>query len=250
MADMYPPFDLKSDMLLVMGIGETFRLRARFPGVPFLSTFNRTPMLIWFSRITQACYLDSAGRNQCDTDETVGLYNDITLIAPLRNGSVFVPAVFTTSLQNVQVAHTYYAMPKALAEIQVDTRRNEFVSRLQTGADEGAVHARRVGKGRFLATLAARFLPWRTMRVWFSTRSFVRALLQALPRLYLAPIRTAQLYFPAAGFSQPLWIFPIAIYAPETAMQLPLPQTAYARVAQEIPLEMGRRMGTPGSAGI
>src|SRR5829696_5279600 len=57
-----PPFDLRADMLLAVALCPTAPLLERFPGVPFLSVLGRTPLIVWFSQITEALYRDTAGR--------------------------------------------------------------------------------------------------------------------------------------------------------------------------------------------
>jgi hypothetical protein len=164
------------------------------------------------------------------TDESAGLYNDVTILVLLRKSAVFVPALYATSLQNVQVAHTYYAMPKQLAPIQVSIDKNKFSSALSAAGSSGSVQARWFGKGKFLAKLAAWFLPWRTLWAWFPTASFVRALIQTMPKIHIAHLAGGRCVFPLLGIPKPLWIFSVGLYAPALRMQLPRPQTENAVV--------------------
>ena len=49
-----PPFVLTSDMLFLIALARTRDLQHSFPGVPFLSVLGRTPLVVWFSRITES----------------------------------------------------------------------------------------------------------------------------------------------------------------------------------------------------
>src|SRR3712207_5364795 len=66
LAEYSPPFDLTADMLFVMAAVPTRPMRQTFPRVPFLSMLGNTPLVIWFSRITEACYGVGAGERHCD----------------------------------------------------------------------------------------------------------------------------------------------------------------------------------------
>src|SRR3712207_9415759 len=62
----------------------TAPLRRAFPDVPFLSALGRTPLVIWFSRITEACYRDATGQRRCDRATEGVPDNELNVLALLR----------------------------------------------------------------------------------------------------------------------------------------------------------------------
>jgi hypothetical protein len=115
-----PPFDLTSDMLLALAFCPTSPLRQAFPETPFLSLLGWTPLVVWFSRITEGWYRDPAGRPRL-ADEGIP-YNELNVLALLRAPAVFVPGIYASSELSVRIGHGY-GMPKQLVPVDFGLSR-------------------------------------------------------------------------------------------------------------------------------
>src|SRR5919198_6564105 len=79
-----PPYDLTADMLVVPALCPTAPLRQTFPRVPCLAVRGKTPLVLWFSRITEVRYYDASGERCCEGGAETALYNEMNIIALLR----------------------------------------------------------------------------------------------------------------------------------------------------------------------
>src|SRR5207249_4258336 len=109
--EIRPPFDLASDMLFVGCFVPAAPLREAFPSVPFLSMMGRTPLVIWFSRVSEGCYRDVAGAVHCLGGPTETLYHEVTVMAVLRKRALFCPLIYASNDLSIPIARLY-AMPK------------------------------------------------------------------------------------------------------------------------------------------
>src|SRR5438270_3017762 len=108
MADIFsqyaPPFDLTSDMLFALALCPTMPLRRTFPEVPFVSLLGKTPLLLWFSRVTKMCYHNTEGAQHC-LDGAAEMYDEVNVVAFLRQRMLFVPGIYATSDLTIRVGH-------------------------------------------------------------------------------------------------------------------------------------------------
>src|SRR5438045_3794312 len=110
-AEIRPPFDLASDMLFVACFVSTAPLRRTYPGIPFLSLLGRTPLVLWFSRVSEGCYRDQASAVHCLGGPQETLYNEVTILAVLRKRALFCPLIYASNDLSIPIARLY-AMPK------------------------------------------------------------------------------------------------------------------------------------------
>jgi hypothetical protein len=217
-----PPYELTSDMLFAATRGPTGSLRRTFPGVPFLEVRGRTPLLLWFSRVREACYYDPAGQWRREGGPTSVLYYELTVLALLRERAVFAPGIYATSERTIALGRQRYGMPKQPAMVWVQTEGRRFRARALHEGWESMVHARLVGSGRPLGRLASLLLPQRPWPVRFPAgRDALRVVIQAGPRLSLARIVRGRLAVQAAWLPRPVRLLPLGLYAPSLRMQLP-----------------------------
>ena len=217
-----PPFDLTSDMLFVAAFAPAGPLRRAFPGVPFLAVAGRIPLLMWFSRIQEACFRDAAGKRRCLGGPESVLYNELNVIALLRRPAVFVPGIYATSPLTIRLGHRY-GMPKQPTTMGLATTRRQIASRVIDGRRRSFVRARLLGSGRGLAALVSRFWPWWSWPARFPDGRQVRARIVATPRVQLARVRGGRLALDAAWLPRPVPLLPLGIYVPDQRMQLPSP---------------------------
>jgi len=215
-----PPFDLTSDILFVLALCPTTPLHQAFPGVPFLSLVGHTPLLLWFSRITQMCYHDTVGAQQCIGDTMTVLYNELNVVVFLRQRTLFAPSIYATSELTIQVGQGY-GMPKQLTTMQVQVGDKWFRSQVRDGTRQSVVRARLLGSGKGAAKLVSRWLPGFTWPVRFPSGSRIRALIEETPRVQLAHVQAGQLALEAEWLPQAVTLLPVGIYLPGLRMQLP-----------------------------
>jgi hypothetical protein len=226
-AQYAPPFEFTSDMLFLLALGPTTPLRRAFPAVPFLSALGRTPLVIWFSRVKEGCSRDAAGAWRCEGGPTTVLYHELTVIALLRRRTLFVPAIYATSVRSVRIARHYYGMPKYPTSMGLQVVGQRFEAH-DLGGPDGArrsfVRARLRGSGTGLARLLSRFGPLRVWPVQFPAGTEVRGAIQATPRLYLAHVHAGQLSLAEAWLPEAIPFLPAGVYVPDLRMRLLPPE--------------------------
>jgi hypothetical protein len=182
---------------------------------------GHTPLLLWFSRITQMCYHDTTGAQHC-IDAAAGLYDELNVVAFLREPALFVPGIYATSDLTSQVGHRY-GMPKHQASMQVHVGGLRFCAEVKDGTKQSFVRARLLGAGEGAAKLISRYLPSFTWPVRFPGGITVRALIEATPRVQLAQVQAGQLALEAEWLPQAVGLLPVGCYVPNLRMQLPPP---------------------------
>lgn len=217
-----PPFDLTSDMLLAMAFCDAAPLRAAFPGVPFFSILGMTPVVTWFSRVTEAWYRDVAGKPRRVSAAEGVPYNELNMLALLRGRSLFVPGIYATSYLSIRIGRGY-GMPKAAITMDIQMDGARLASYATDGIRRMLVRARLLGSGRPLATLLSRWWPRQAWPVRFPTGDQVRGLIRATPRVHLARVRTGQVCLRAAWLPRPVRLLPLALYIRGLRMTLPPP---------------------------
>jgi hypothetical protein len=150
-----PPYDLTADMLVVAALCQGAPLRQAFPRVPFLSVRGKTPLVLWFSRITEVCYCDAAGERRCEGGAETALYNELNIIALLRQRALFVPGIYATGERTIRIGHRY-GMPKQLTSMHVQVHGTHCEASMTDGACESFVRARLLGSGRGVAHISRR----------------------------------------------------------------------------------------------
>jgi len=221
-AQYAPPFDLTSDMLFVLALCPTRLLSQAFPGVPFLSLVGKTPLLLWFSRITEMCYHDTLGAQRCFGGSSAVLYHELNVVAFLRQRMLFVPGIYATSLLSIRVGHRY-GMPKQPTTMQVQVGDKWVRSQVRDGTRQSFVRARLLGSGKGVAKLFSRFLPSLTWPVRFPSGSGIRALIEEAPRVQLAYVQAGRLALEAEWLPEAVRLLPLGCYLPGLRMQLPPP---------------------------
>jgi hypothetical protein len=217
-----PPFVLTSDMLFVMALAPTRHLQRSFPGVPFVSILGRTPLVVWFSRITESCYHDQAGEWRCERSSSPeGIYSEVTVLGLLRQQAVFGPAIYASDVRTVQIGRRYYGMPKQLAQTDVRVGEARFEGTLIDDARPSFVHARLFGGGRGVGAVVARLWPRWTWPVHFPSGGHVRALILATPRLQVARIHAGQIAVQTPWLRAARPLLPIGLYVGGLRIQLP-----------------------------
>jgi hypothetical protein len=217
-----PPFDLASDLLFALALAPTAPLRCTFPGVPFLTLFGRTPLLVWFGRVRVGCYETPGGQRRCDGGPESVLYHELNVLALLRHPALFVPGIYATSARSIRIGRRY-GMPKRATTMSFQVAAGRVRSGALVGARRSSVEARLLGSGRGLARLLT---PWWPRHVWpvrFPSGSRVSAVVQATPRVQLAHIVRGQLALEAAWLPDALPLLPVGLYLPDLRMQLPPP---------------------------
>jgi hypothetical protein len=203
-------------MLLVVALAQTANLRRAFGHVQFVSIAGRTPLLVWFSRVTESCYHDSRGHFRCDPSTTAdGLYSEITIIAPLRRRGLFVPAIYCSELRSVELARHYYAMPKQHARVSLRTAGAHVFSRDETS--QTSIEARVVHGGGASLRFRARW----TWPIMFPSGGHTRALLLSAQRIQLAYIRGGRLGPFPGWLPDPARLLPIGVWLSGLRMELP-----------------------------
>jgi hypothetical protein len=220
-ADYLPPFDLTSDLLLVLALCPTAPLQRAFPMVPFLSVQYRTPLVIWFGRVTEAYSRGPTGASRREGDGRTALYYELTVVALLQHRGVFVPGIYATSERTIWIGQLRYGMPKQPAAMRVEVEGSLFRSTVGQGDARSFVRARILGTGEVLGRLLSPLWPRRAWPAYFPSRGTVRALLQATPRAHLARVERGRLCVPAAWLPCAVRLLPLGLYLPGQQMQLP-----------------------------
>jgi hypothetical protein len=215
-----PPYDLTADMLVVLALCPTAPLRQTFPRMPVLSVRGKTPLVLWFSRITEVCYCDAAGERRCEGGAETALYNELNIIALLRQRALFVPGIYATGERTIRIGHRY-GMPKQLTSMHVQAHGTHFEASMMDGACESFVRARLLGAGTSVAQMVSRSWPRQLWRARFPSGTDVRAMIQATPRVHVAHVRQGQLCLDTPWLPQAVSLLPVGLYLPRLRMRLP-----------------------------
>jgi hypothetical protein len=215
-----PPYDVLSDMLLVPALCPTRPLQGSFPGQPFLSIAGRTPLLLWYSRVREIQY-GHAGERQPLGGENRRLYNEVTVLALLRERELFVPAIYATSDLTIEIGHAY-GMPKQKSEMLLQVERDRISSLLQEGGRESRMSARLLGPAGFMGRLLSWLWPRWVWPTRFPDGRDVRALIQAAPCVQPAWVR-GRLSLDTPWLPKPISLLPLGLYLADQCMTLPPP---------------------------
>jgi hypothetical protein len=217
-----PPFDLTSDMLFGLALCPTPPLRRTFPGVHFLSVWGRTPLVIWFARITEACYHDAAGQRRSAIGTGQVPYNELNVLALLRQRAVFVPGIYATSALSIRIG-LGYGMPKRSITMDVRQDGRWVIALVTDGAHRSLARARLTGSGKTLTRIMSQWWPLRTWPVRFPSGAEVRGVIQAAPRVQIARLHHGRLSVGAPWLPIPVSLLPVGVYLPGLRMLLPPP---------------------------
>jgi hypothetical protein len=215
-----PPYDLTADMLVVPALCPTAPLRQTFPRVPFLAVRGKTPLVLWFSRITEVCYCDAAGERRCEGGPETALYNELNIIALLHQRAFFVPGIYATGERTIRIGHRY-GMPKQLTSMHVQVHGTHFEASMMDSACQSFVRARLLGSGRGVAQMVSRLWPRQLWPARFPAGTQVRAMIQATPRVHVAHVRRGQLCLDTPWLPQAVSLLPVGLYLPRLRMRLP-----------------------------
>jgi hypothetical protein len=218
-----PPFDLTSDMLLVMALCPSMPLRQTFPGLPFLSLLGKTPLLLWFSRTHEIYYYDQAGAQRRIGDPETVLYNELNVVAFLQKRALFIPGIYATSELTIQIGHSY-GMPKQLTKMRVEVADKQFHANVRNDTPQSFVQAGLLGSGKGLARIISYFLPLWVWPTRFPSGRALRALIQTTSRVQIALVQAGQLVLETEWLPQAVSLLPVGLYLPGLRMQLPSPQ--------------------------
>jgi hypothetical protein len=215
-----PPYDLTADMLVVPALCPTAPLRQTFPRVPFLAVRCRTPLVLWFSRIIEVCYCDAAGERRCEGGAETALYNELNIIALVRQCALFVPGIYATGERTIRIGHRY-GMPKQLTSMHVQVRGTRFEASMTDGACESFARAQLLGSGRGVARIVSRSWPRQLWPARFPAGTQVRTVIQATPRVHVAHVRQGQLCLDTPWLPEAVSLLPVGLYLPRLRMRLP-----------------------------
>jgi hypothetical protein len=219
-AELLPPYDLTSDMMLGIALCHAESLRSAFSGVPFLSFFGRTPLVVWFSRVKQGCGLDPDGRAVRVGNRSAALYNEMTVIALLRARAVFVPGIYATSRLTIEIGYRY-GMPKQPTTMALHNRGRRFWSDVMDEEHHSFIRARQIGRGSLVGRAISRLLPLWSWPARFPGGGQVKALIRSVPRVQVSYVREGRLDVRAGWLSAPISFLPVGIYLPDQQMRLP-----------------------------
>ncbi|MBA3532031.1 MAG: hypothetical protein H0T73_08950 [Ardenticatenales bacterium] len=215
-----PPYDMLSDMLFVLALCPTGPLQRTFPAQPFLSLAGRTPLLMWYSRVREIKYWHEEERRQLGDENSI-LYNELNVLALLRQRALFVPAIYATSDLTIQIGHAY-GMPKQKTAMSLEVGRKRLTSIVCDGKRESTLTARLLGPTRPLGRLLSRFWPRWVGPICFPDGRETRALIQATPCAQPAWVR-GRLCVKAPWLPTPISLLPIGLYLADQCMTLPPP---------------------------
>jgi hypothetical protein len=184
-----PPFDFRTDLLLVGAIVPVEPLQAAFPQARLLKVAGRAVLLAWFSRVHESCYRDAAGRVVCTRAEGHGAYAELTVLVVLRNGDLFVPRIEASSALSERLARAYYGMPKVLVHAAVEQHGNRVLGWI----DGSRLDGQRLGGGSFLGPIARATFPRVIWQAWFPSGGSARARIPRVERVELVRVRDARL---------------------------------------------------------
>jgi hypothetical protein len=217
-----PPYELTADFLFVTALARTVPLQKSFPGIPFLSILGKTPLILWFSRITEACYYDINRQRQCEHNTDEIPYTELNVITMLNKRCLFVPNIYASSHLTVQIA-SLYGMPKTLHALSWNENKAYISSSLIEPGYQSTVQARVFKTGKIGAKLLSAFLPLTSWPALFPAKRSVQAIIQNIPAVRLAWIKQGQLAIPEPWLPKPVSFFPLGLYLPRLSMTLPPP---------------------------
>ena len=220
--EIFPPFDLTSEMLFVTAFAGTNPLRRTFPGVPFLSLVGRTPLVLWFSSVSEGCYRDGNGTMHCLGGPGEALYSEVTVLAALRKRRLFCPAIYATSELSISIGKRY-GMPKEEVAMDLTVNRTRFHSAMERGGCRTFVQAQRGGPGRLLGTAVSRIWPVWSWPVSFPSGSEIQARVQATPVVERARVSEGTLALPVPWLPEPVSFRRMGMFISQLRMQLPPP---------------------------
>lgn len=168
----------------------TADLRNAFPHVPFLAFLGWTPLVVWFSRITEIGYYDAHARRQREQDAT-GIYRELNVMALLRRRALFVPAIYATEQRTVAIARHCYGMPKLVGLPQASFVRARVVP---------------------IRLPVPRLRGRRSWPVHFPSGSAVQVLLHGAAHMKLAWLACGQLSLATAWLPRPRSFLPLAVH--------------------------------------
>jgi hypothetical protein len=219
-----PPYDMRSDMLLAVALCPTGPMRTAFPGVPFMSMRRRTPVAVWFAKVTVGCHRTSSGERECVSGRLSIPYSELTVLAALDEPAAFVPGIYTTSKLVLRIGDLY-GMAKRPAHATFPRGGRVFRSTVQpfTNSKSSYVRARLVGNGRPLAWLASRMMPLTSPMVRFPTGTSVRVVLPEVRRANLALVLEGSLDVGESWLPRPVPFLPVGLYLRDLWMHMPVP---------------------------
>jgi hypothetical protein len=217
-----PPFDLLSDMIFVAALCPTGPLRQAFPGVPLLSIFGRTPLFMWFSRVKEIRYHDENREHGVMGGPNVVLYNELNVVAAMRQRGFFVPGIYATSPLTIQIGRGYYGMPKYSTEMTFQVAGQRLTSEERAGLCHTTLRARLFTRGMVAGKVLSRLLPLRTWPACLPSGDSVRALIERTPRAQPAWVR-GRLELDEPWLPEAAPLLPFGLYLPDLRMQLPRP---------------------------
>jgi hypothetical protein len=215
-----PPFDLEADMLFVAATASTEFLARSFDDVPFLDLAGRTPLVVWFSRVRTLCH----GPPQCRKclDEASGFgYNELNVVALVRGRRLFVPVIYAGAGLTQRLGHRY-GMPKREASMTFAADSGSVESAASFACNRSEARARLLASGRIFGRAFDWPAPWWTWPVDFPGGSFIRALIQEVPRAQLARV-SGKLALDEAWLPRPSKLWKLGVFVPGLRMQLPGP---------------------------
>jgi hypothetical protein len=221
--EICPPFDLTADMLFVVALVPRRWLRKAFAQTSFFSLFGRTPLVLWFSRISEGCYRDRLGEPHCLGGPAETLYNEVNVMALLRKRRLFCPAIWATSELSVRIARMYGMPKEQVLSIEFDKGDSHLRSAIKLRGESTMVAAKLARSGGFVGWLVSRFLPVWTWPVEFPSGRSVKALVLETPRVRRAKVNQGKLELPLEWIQKPISFIGPALYVPRLRMQLPPP---------------------------
>jgi hypothetical protein len=210
-------------MLFVACWVPTAPLRSAFEGVPFLSLMGRTPLVIWFSRVSEGCYRDVAGAVHCLGGPNETLYNEVTMMAVLRKRALFCPLIYASNDLSIPIAKLY-AMPKQAHPMDLAIDSTDIKSQIPFGTENTFVNARITGRGTLLAGMLSRLWPVWTWPVRFPAGTRIHTLIQQTPAVRLCRVRQGRFSLPVPWLRRPVSFLGVAMFIPQLRMQLPPPE--------------------------
>lgn len=217
-----PPYDVTADFLFVLALSATAPLRQSFPEVPFLSVFGKTPLVLWFSLTSEACYYDVNHRQQCEQGTDQIPYRELNVVTLLNKKVLFVPRIYASSHLSVVIS-SLYGMPKTRHDLSWSESEVYISSELIKAEHRSFVRARPFLYGKIGAKLLSFFLPFTTWPVLFPGQTRIRAIIKKVPAIRPALIKKGQLSLPEPWLPDPVSFFPIGLYVPQLVMHLPPP---------------------------
>jgi hypothetical protein len=210
-------------MLIVGGLAPTSALRNAFPAFQFLSLAGRSPIVLWFARVWSMCYRDPAGGERCDADGGDLPYDELTVLALLRQRAFFVPVILANGERTIRIGWGRYGMPKRPVAMVLRMDRAGFAAQAIWEGRESFVRAKFLTGGRSAGRIVSRLWPRRAWTAWFPSGTRIRARIEATPRVQLAHVRAGCLSLPVRWLPRPAPFLPLGLYLPGQVMELPPP---------------------------